>query len=285
MATPRSAELPPAPGPMVPERFRVLGKRRDTEDTWTLELEAAQGGPGPSFEPGQFNMVYAFGAGEVPISICGDPAGDGPLAHTVRSVGATTAAICDTAAGDVLGVRGPFGSAWPLESAEDRDLVVIAGGIGLAPLRPALLSALRRRERFNRVILLYGGRTPAQLLYRDELRRWAADGAEVAVTVDSASGGWNGRVGVVTQLLDRAALDPAETVAMLCGPEVMMRFAIHALGQLGVDAAEINVSIERNMKCAITQCGRCQFGPTFACREGPVMRLSDIEPFFAMREV
>jgi NAD(P)H-flavin reductase len=270
---------------MVPEPFHVIGRRRDTEDTWTLELEASAGRSGPSFEPGQFNMIYAFGAGEVPISICADPAGGGPLAHTVRSVGATTAAICAAAEGSVLGVRGPFGSSWPLASAEGRDLVVIAGGIGLAPLRPALLSALRGRQRFNRVVLLYGGRTPDQLLYRDEFQRWEAAGAEVAVTVDNAFAEWRGRVGVVTNLFGEAALDPNRTVAMLCGPEVMMRFAIQELGHLGVDPADMHVSIERNMKCAITQCGRCQFGPTFACREGPVMRLSDIAPFFAVREI
>jgi NAD(P)H-flavin reductase len=285
MATPRLAEQRPATGPMVPEPFCVLAKRRDTEDTWTLELEAPRGGPAPSFEPGQFNMLYAFGAGEVPISICGDPAGEEPLAHTVRSVGAATAAICETAEGGVLGVRGPFGSAWPLASAEGRDLVIVAGGIGLAPLRPALLSALRRRERFNRVVLLYGGRTPAQLLYRDELRRWAEDGAEVAVTVDTASNDWNGRVGVVTRLFDEVALDPSRTLAMLCGPELMMRFAIQGLAEAGVEPGDIHISIERNMKCAITQCGRCQFGPTFACREGPVMCLADIEAFLAIREV
>jgi NAD(P)H-flavin reductase len=270
---------------MVPEPFRVVATRQDTADTWTLELEAVSGEPSRRFGPGQFNMIYAFGAGEVPISISGDPAGNGVLEHTVRSVGVTTAAICAARAGDVLGVRGPYGSAWPLRAAEGRDLVIVAGGIGLAPLRPAVLGALADRDRYERIVLLYGGRGPDQLLYVDELDRFRDAGIEVHVTVDTAGEGWRGNVGVVTTLFDAARLDPARTVAMLCGPEVMMRFAIQGLRDRGVEAHDIHVSIERNMKCALTQCGRCVFGPTYACREGPVMRYSDIDWFFTVREV
>jgi NAD(P)H-flavin reductase len=166
------------------------------------------------------------------------------------------------------------------------DLVIVAGGLGLAPLRPALLDALAKRERFRRVLLLYGGRDPDQLLYRGELGRWTTEpGLELGLTVDSAGSDWSGDVGVVTTLIDRAEFDPEKTVAMLCGPEVMMRFAVRALRDRGVAAERIHISIERNMKCAITQCGRCVFGPTYACREGPVMRLSNVEPFFQLREV
>jgi NAD(P)H-flavin reductase len=270
---------------MVPEPFRVVGTRRDTADTWTLGLEAVSGNSGTRFGPGQFNMVYAFGVGEVPISISGDPAGPGPLEHTVRSVGPATAAICAARPGDMLGVRGPFGSSWPLAMAEGRDLVIVAGGIGLAPLRPAVLGALADRDRYNRIVLLYGGRAPDQLLYVDELDSFREGGIEVHVSVDTAGEGWRGNVGVVTTLFDDARLDPARTVAMLCGPEVMMRFAIQGLRDRGVEAEDIHVSIERNMKCAVTQCGRCVFGPTYVCREGPVMRYSDIDWLFTLREV
>jgi NAD(P)H-flavin reductase len=270
---------------MVPEPFRVVRTRRDTADTWTLELEAVSGEPNAGFGPGQFNMLYAFGIGEVPISISGDPSASGPLEHTVRSVGPATAAICAARAGDVLGVRGPFGSSWPLGVAEGGDLVIVAGGIGLAPLRPAVLGALATRERYGRIVLLYGGRAPDQLLYVDELERLQDTGIEVHVTVDTAGESWTRNVGVVTTLFDDARLDPAHTVAMLCGPEVMMRFAVQDLRDRGVDAGDIHISIERNMKCAITQCGRCVFGPTYVCREGPVMRYSDIDRFFTMREV
>ena len=280
----RPTELDPAPAPMVPEPFRVVRTRRDTDDTWTLELESAGGRSRPRFDPGQFNMLYAFGVGEIPISISGDPAGDGPLEHTVRSVGPTSAAICDAKPGDMLGVRGPYGTSWPIELAEGRDLLIVAGGIGLAPLRPAVLGALGNRERYGRVILLYGGRLPDQLLYPDELKAWRERGVDVHVTVDSATEKWRGNVGVVTTLMDDARLDAERTVAMLCGPEVMMRFAIQALRDRGVQAEDIHISMERNMKCALTHCGRCVFGPTYVCREGPVMRYSDIGWVFAIRE-
>jgi NAD(P)H-flavin reductase len=163
---------------------------------------------------------------------------------------------------------------------------VVAGGLGLAPLRPALLQALSLREQLEGVGLLCGGRTPAQLLFRSELEAWNVDPRlEVAVTVDGAEAGWLGHVGVVTTLIGGARFDPSRAVAFIVGPEIMMRFTIEALLARGMPAADIHISIERNMKCAITHCGRCQFGPTFACREGPVMSFAAIEPFFRIREL
>lgn len=269
----------------VPAPCRVLASVQETEDTWTLDLERPVGASG-GFAPGQFNMLYAFGVGEVPISISGDPGTGGALRHTVRAVGPVTAAICAARPGDQLGVRGPFGSSWPVGEAAGGDLLIVAGGLGLAPLRPALLEALRRKAELRRVALLYGGREPAQLLYRVELERWeAVPDLELAVTVDGARDGWHGDVGVVTRLIERAEIDPSRTVALVCGPELMMRFSARALRARGVGADRIHLSIERNMKCAVTRCGRCVFGPTYACREGPVMRLSAIEPFLAVREI
>lgn len=269
---------------MAPVPYRVVGKRQDTADTWTLELEPGSGAPQP-FEPGQFNMIYAFGVGEVPISICGDPGGAGPLEHTVRAVGPTTQAICASRPGDFLGVRGPFGSAWPTAAAERRDLVVIAGGIGLAPLRPVLLRAAARGGAYRRVILLYGGRSPDQLLYGGELEGWRQAGIAVELTVDSATGDWRGGVGTVTTLLDTAGIEGKTTCAMLCGPEIMMRFAIAGLRERDVDPADIHISMERNMECAIVSCGHCQFGPTLICRDGPVLRFSEVEPWLEVREL
>ena len=275
-----------AAGPMVPRPFRVLSRRQETEDTWTLELEPAGGGPAPAFGPGQFNMLYAFGVGEVPISISGEPGGDGLLEHTVRAVGPVSAAICRVEPGAQLGVRGPFGSSWPLASAAGRHVVIVAGGIGLAPLRPAVLGALAERERLAGLVLLCGGRSPSQLLYREELERWRDDPrVELGVTVDSAEPGWLGNVGVVTTLIGATPFDPANAVAFVVGPEVMMRFTVDALLDRGMGPADVHISIERNMKCAVTQCGRCQFGPTFACREGAVMSCAAIEPFFRVREL
>ena len=269
---------------MVPQPFEVLSKRMDTSDTWTLELASTRDGA-IEFVPGQFTMLSAGGAGEVPISISGDPAQPQRLVHTVRAVGAATAAICSVSPGAILGVRGPFGDAWPVAEAEGSDVVIAAGGIGLAPLRPAILALLALRDRYRRVILLYGGRRPDQLLYTDELAAWSQRGLEVLVTVDGAGPEWLGHVGVVTRLVGRAQLDGASTIAMCCGPEVMMRFTVAALSDRGVPAGRIFTSMERNMQCGIGHCGHCQLGPTLVCRDGPVYRWSDIERWLAIREL
>jgi NAD(P)H-flavin reductase len=269
---------------MLPEPFRVRSRRQETDDTWTLELEPPDGRE-PRFEPGQFNMLYAFGVGEVPISICGEGSGES-LEHTVRAVGGVTETICATEEGDTLGVRGPFGSSWPVVEAEGGDLVIVAGGIGLPPLRPALLRALANRDLFRSVILLYGGRAPDQLVFRPELDAWdRLDELELGLTVDSATAEWRGTVGVVPKLIEGAPFEPGRTTALMCGPEVMMRFAIRALLDRGVSAESIHLSMERNMKCAIAQCGHCQFGPTFDCREGPVFRYSNIQAWLGIREL
>jgi NAD(P)H-flavin reductase len=271
-------------GPMVPERFDVVSRRQETADTWTLELEPSSGDP-VAFAPGQFTMLSAAGAGEVPISISGDPDRPDRLVHTVRAVGLATEAICASEAGRVLGARGPFGAPWPVEEVEGGDVVIAAGGIGLAPLRPAILWLLARRERYGRLVLLYGGRAPDQLLFTDELDTWAEQGMEVLVTVDSAGPEWLGRVGVVTRLVGRAGVAGGDTFAMACGPEVMMRFTAAALREAGVAADRMFVSMERNMQCGIGHCGHCQLGPTLVCRDGPVYRWSDLEPWLAIREL
>jgi NAD(P)H-flavin reductase len=268
---------------MVPEPFEVISRRRDTGDTWTLELQRSSGAA-LEFAPGQFTMLSAGGAGEVPISISGDPDRPDRLMHTVRAVGLASEAICASEPGRVLGARGPFGEPWPVGQAEGSDVVIAAGGIGLAPLRPAILWLLARRERYGRIVLLYGGRAPDQLLYTDELDSWAERGVEILVTVDSAGPEWLGRVGVVTRLVGRAEL-ARNTFAMACGPEVMMRFTVAALREAGVDADRVFVSMERNMQCGISHCGHCQLGPTLVCRDGPVYRWSELEPWLAIREL
>jgi NAD(P)H-flavin reductase len=274
-----------APGPMVPERFRVAERRQETADTWTLELQPLDRAGGFVFLPGQFTMLYAFGAGEVPISISGDPRLSERLVHTVRAVGAASGAICRTAPGKVLGVRGPFGSHWPLESADARDVVIVAGGIGLAPLRPVVYEVLSARDRFGRALLLYGGREPEQLLYAAELEEWRSRGLEVEVTVDIAPARWHGRVGVVPTLIERARFDPEAAVAFVCGPEAMIRFSAEALTERGVAPDRVYVSMERNMKCAVGHCGHCQLGPTFVCRDGPVFTFERMRAAFALREL
>ncbi len=269
---------------MVPEPFEVISRRQDTADTWTLELEPAANDRF-EFAPGQFTMLSAGGSGEVPISISGDPDRPERLVHTVRAVGLATTAICAAEPGRTLGVRGPFGEPWPVEQAEGADVVIAAGGIGLAPLRPAILRLLARRERYGRLVLLYGARSPDQLLFEEELATWQARGLEALVTVDSAGPEWLGHVGVVTRLVRRARLDRAGTVAMSCGPEVMMRFTVAALRDSGLRPDRIFASMERNMQCGIGHCGHCQLGPSLVCRDGPVYRWSELERWLAIREL
>ena len=271
-------------GPMVPVAWTVADRWRDTSDTWTFAL-AAPGGTGLAFEPGQFTMLARPGVGEVPISISGDPARPETLVHTVRAVGVATRAICEARPGDALWVRGPFGRPWPVEDLEGAAVVVAPGGIGLAPLRPAILRLLDRRDRFGRLTLLYGARTPDQILYPGELEAWADRGLEVSVTVDSAGPEWLGHVGVVTRLVRRAAIDGERTVALVCGPEVMMRFTVAALAERGVPPERVHASMERNMQCGIGHCGHCQLGPTLVCREGPVYRWSELAPWLSIREL
>ena len=270
--------------PMTPVPFTVRRSTRETADTVTIALDS--GPSGFAFSAGQFNMLYALGIGEVPISISGDPAPGTVLEHTIRSVGAVSAALCALDEGDAVGVRGPFGTDWRVDAAEGSDVVIVAGGIGLAPLRPAIRELLAHREAYGRVSVLYGARTPADLLFRDELEGWRGRrDVDVEVTVDTADPEWRGNVGVVPRLLARSRFDAAGTVAMVCGPEVMMRFTVQALRDAGVVAERILVSLERNMQCAIKQCGHCQLGPFFLCADGPVMPYAVIAPWLRPRDI
>jgi len=275
---------PVAGAVMAPAWTRVRTVTKELGDTFTVALEAP-GGSFP-FRPGQFTMLSRFGIGEIPISISGDPADPSSLVQTIRSVGAASLALTDVAPGSLVGVRGPFGVPWPLEAAAGRDVVVVAGGIGLAPLRPAIHSVLANRDRYRRVCVLYGARTPADLLFAGDLHTWRGRfDVDVMITVDNADHSWKGSVGVVTDVIRRAAFDPASTTALVCGPGVMMRFAAGALLADGVAPHDVFVSLERNMQCGVGLCGHCQLGPLLVCRDGPVVRWSEIAPFFSIREV
>jgi len=270
--------------PFVPQIYRIGRMRRELADTVTLEL-IPQSGARPAFEPGQFNMLYAFGIGEAAISVSG--ARDNiAFVHTVRDVGAVSGAIAKLVPGAAVGLRGPFGTSWPVAAAEGCDVVFVAGGLGLAPLRPAIYEVLANRERYRRIVILFGCRDPNEMLYRHELEQWRQHlDIEVEVTVDQARADWHGNVGVVPALIARAGFEPHTTFAFVCGPEVMMRFTASALRAQGIPSERIYLSMERNMKCAIGLCGHCQFGSSFICKDGPVMQLDRIASILAVREV
>ncbi len=270
--------------PMTPEPYRVARLHDELTDTFTLELEPID--RDISFEPGQFTMLYVFGVGEVPISVSGDPGRRGQLVQTVRSVGPVTDALQALSPGDYVGVRGPFGTSWPMQAAEGHDVVILGGGIGLAPLRPAIYHVLNNRDRYKDFVLLYGARSPQELLYAQELQEWGGRfDMTVLVTVDVATRGWTGSVGVVTKLVGRGPYDADDAVVFLCGPGIMMRYGAQSLLDQGVSAERIFVSMERNMKCAIGFCGHCQFGPTFICKDGPVFPFNDVQKLIQVREV
>ncbi len=272
--------------PMVPRPYRVRSRRRETGDTWTFDLVPAGDRSGEPFVPGQFHMLYAHGVGEVPISASGDPRETAVQRHTIRSVGAVTRALERLRKGDPVGVRGPYGAPWPMADLPGADVVVVAGGIGLAPLRPVVLEIAHDRARYGRVAVLVGARSVADIPFRRELERWRAKlDLDVLVTVDRADEAWRGEVGVVTRLLRRAPFDPGSAIALVCGPEIMMRFAAHELASRGVPPERVWLSIERNMKCGVGWCGHCQFGPAFVCRDGPVFRFDRVAPLLDVREV
>jgi anaerobic sulfite reductase subunit B len=268
--------------PMLPVPFCLAARIQNTPDTATLLLEPIDGGV-VGFRPGQFSMLYAFGVGEVPISISG--ATEGRLSYTIRSVGGVTRALVGATEGQVLGVRGPFGIGWDLATAEGGDLVVIAGGIGLAPLRSAILQLIANRKNFGRVCLVYGARTPAEVLYPVELLGWEQAGIEVIVTVDRADQTWSGRVGLVTKPLASLSLDPIRTTALVCGPEVMMRHVADTLTDLGIPAPHIQLSLERTMRCGVGLCGHCQLRELLICVDGPVVGLDVAGGLLKVREL
>jgi NAD(P)H-flavin reductase len=275
------------PATMLPRPFRITRVRRELRDVFTWELEPADDGAPLAYAPGQFNMLYLDGIGEVPISISGEPTGE-RLVHTIRAVGAVTDLLQKLRKGDEIGVRGPFGVGWPVAEAEGSDVLIVAGGLGLAPLRPAIYHVLANRARYGSVGIYYGARTPADLLFRKELERWRGRfDLFVEATVDAADTSWAGRVGVVPKLIDPRVhrFEPESSVAMICGPEVMMRFTVAKLQECGVPDAQQYVSMERNMHCAVGLCGHCQLGPEFICKDGPVFPFERIAPVFHAREL
>ena len=271
---------------MTPVSYRVRSRVVENADSVTLCLEpiaTALDAP----QPGEFMMMYAQGVGEVAISVSGDPSiTDGTITHTIRSVGAVSAALCAAEPGSILGMRGPFGTTWGLTEAVGRDLVVVAGGVGLAPLRPVVLGALAERHRYGRLVVIAGARSQKDFLYRAELQSWQDDPRlEVHLTVDVPIQGWSGETGFVTESLRTLTLQPQRTTAFLCGPEPMMLFSARELTAKGLAPKDIRVSLERNMQCGVGWCGHCQLGPLLLCRDGPVVGYDLAQPLLEIGEL
>ncbi len=285
-----SNALPPQPipssHPLAPAPFVVRSQTAETPDTHTLVLSPSDGHAVPPALPGQFNMLYVFGVGEAAISLSGDPSDATAVVHTVRNAGPITAAIAQSPPGQTVGIRGPYGRGWPIDQAKGRDVVLVAGGLGLPPLRPVLYELLAHRERYGRIEVIYGARTPKDLVYYGQIQQWRLrPDIRFQVTVDAADRSWYGDVGLVTARIPDTRFEPGNSVAFLCGPEIMMKYAARDLEARGIPRSSIWLSMERNMKCAVAVCGHCQFGPAFVCRDGPVFRYDVVRDWLATREL
>ena len=269
---------------LVPKTYQIKSIVQETHDVFTLAI-SAQEEKIPPFLPGQFNMLYHFGFGEVPISISGDPSKKEEFVHTIRSVGAVTNAMQKLKPGDEIGVRGPFGTHWPLPIKKDCDVLVIAGGLGFAPLRPALYYLIAHREQYKRITLLYGTRSPEDILYKNEMAQWKEQGIEIQVSVDRADVHWHGAIGVITLWIGKHLSNPENTLVLLCGPEIMTNFAINELLRTKIDEQSIYISMERNMHCAVGFCGHCQYGPHFLCKNGPIFSYEQLKTWLPIREL
>ncbi|MCU0718736.1 MAG: FAD/NAD(P)-binding protein [Pirellula sp.] len=237
------------------------------------------------FQPGQFNMLYVPRCGESAISLSGGTDGNDML-HTIRFVGRVTNAIANLKTGDAIGVRGPFGVGWPVDACRGGNVILISGGLGLAPLRPMICEFTSNRSRYESITLLHGSRAPDQILFEDEFSEWRRHGIAIQLTVDRADDHWEETVGVVTSLLDRMPInDPSNTRVLICGPEIMMHYCALGSVQKGISEQSIWLSMERHMQCAAGLCGHCQWGETFVCRDGPVFRFDTIRHLFRSRDL
>jgi sulfhydrogenase subunit gamma (sulfur reductase) len=270
----------------LPGEAEVVERIEETPGIFTLRLRLAdaEAHRAYQFAPGQFNMVYLYGVGEVPISIVSDPEDDELLDHTIRVVGRVTRGLAQLRAGDRIGIRGPYGRGWPLERAAGRDVVVVTGGLGCAPVVSVINYIVRRRAQFRRLVIIQGVKHSDDLIWRDRYQDWALlDNTQVLLAADVARPDWPGYVGRVTNLLQHARFDVNDCTVMMCGPEIMMRFTAQELRKRGVAAESLWLSMERNMQCAVGSCGHCQYGPDFICRDGPVFNYPRVAPLFGVR--
>lgn len=268
----------------IPTIYQIQSITYETSDVFTLALTTNENIAKMPFLPGQFNMLYHFGFGETAISIAGNPTLKGELTHTIRAVGSVTKSMQKLKAGEEIGIRGPYGSSWPLLHKQC-DVLIIAGGIGLAALRSALFHLAAHKEQYQDITLLYGARSPKDIIYKKDLESWQKQGMKILSTVDYADVGWEGQVGVVTKLIKKNINNPKNTLVLMCGPEIMLRFAVQELLGANVEEKHIFISLERNMQCAVGFCGRCQYGPYFLCKDGPVFSYEQLRHWFMIKEL
>lgn len=270
----------------VPQEAEVLERIQEAPTLFTLRLRFTDPEVQNAyrFDPGQFNMVYLYGAGEVPISIVSDPTDERILDHTIRVVGRVTRGLSQLQAGARVGIRGPFGRGWPLPEAEQRDVVVVTGGLGCAPVVSVINYIMRRRERFGRLNIVQGVKHSADFIWRERYDEWRrAPATRVLIAADAGEVLWPWHVGPVTGLFDQLEFDPARAMVMMCGPEGMMRVVVRHMVERGVAERDMWLSMERNMQCAIGYCGHCQYGGKFVCRDGPVFCYTDVKELFGVK--
>ncbi len=270
----------------IPSPYVVADKHVENDDLVTFVYEPASEDILDPMQPGQFNMLYAFGIGEIPISVSSLISDHPRITHTIQNVGAVSKACCNMRVGDQIGLRGPFGTPWPVEDAKFKDVIIMAGGVGFAPLRPVVEFIEEYRDDYGEVNFLFGTRDPHSILFHQDVISLQSDpSVNFQITVDHSFSNWRGNVGVVTTLVEKAEFDPENTVAFVCGPEIMMRYGAYSLIDAGVDEENIFISMERNMKCAIGHCGHCQYGPLFVCKDGPVFLYPAIKNYLNIREL
>lgn len=259
--------------PYLPKLATIQAVKPETPDTTTFALKLDDAAERAAFKhkPGQFLELSVFGAGEAPFCIASSAHGRDDLEVTVRRLGQVTSALHEMSVGGQVGIRGPLGNSFPFDEVEGKHALFVVGGLGLAPLRPQIVDIYREREKFSAVSVLYGARTPDDLVYKDELEQWQSqEGMTCLLTVDVAANGWTGNVGVVGTLLQQVKTDPASTVAFVCGPPIMIRFVVQDLVSLGFGDDNIVTTLERHMRCGIGKCNHCMVGDKYICKDGPV---------------
>ena len=272
--------------PHLPLEAEVVERIQESPTIFTLRLRFTDPVKHAAFRfaPGQFNMLYLYGVGEVPISIVSDPQDEHLFDHAIRVVGRVTRGLEQLKAGDRLGVRGPYGRGWPLKFAENKDVMVVTGGLGCAPVVSVINYVIRRRDNFRRLVIMQGVKHSDDLIWRSRYSQWSKlRDTQVLIAANVGATLWPWHVGHVTELFDKVEMDASRAMVMMCGPEGMMQAAVDRLFEHGVPEDSIYLNMERNMHCAVGLCGHCQYGGKFVCRDGPVFSYPEVKPLFGVR--